>query len=231
MEGLQALKLRVCDHCNGQPYTAHYQLFVAKLEPSLRDQMKKPRGTTPYILETLLIAQREATLDVHGEGRLGEDKKPGVVASRTRHQLRKLETLTDDGTIPKRVIPKYDADGDLAWHPLEVFAARGSGLDGYPPSVEFQVKIASLTGIHAWQRSDLPAEISWEDVSVMNSLSCRHLIATFYQKNPQADGKVRFILSLQSSDFAPRSEQSCCIHQPQSFFSIERLLTAHRKRL
>lgn len=189
------MNLKVCETCSGVAYANRFKSLVAKLEPVLRERMKDPRGTSPYSLESLLIAQREATLDIHGDGRLSDDKKPSIIASRTRHQLRKLETLTDDGTIPKRVISKYDADGDLAWQVDEILASRRSEPDGFPPSVEFRAKIASLTGIHAWQRSDLPAEISWEDVSVLNALWCRHAIVTFYQKNPQAYGKVRVSFS------------------------------------
>jgi hypothetical protein len=79
------------------------QALIDKLEPILKAEMKQPRGTSKYNLEAFLAAQRETNLDIHGDGRLGEDKKPGLIASRTRNQLRNLGNLNDDGTIPKRV--------------------------------------------------------------------------------------------------------------------------------
>lgn len=58
--------------------------MVDKVKSALEVQMKLTRGTSKYSLEKYLEAQREAKLDIHGDGRLGEDKKPGIIASRTR---------------------------------------------------------------------------------------------------------------------------------------------------
>jgi hypothetical protein len=98
-----------------------YEPAVTNLELTMQGQKKEPRGKTKYSMSFLLMAQQEAMLDIHGEGRLGEDAKPGIVASRTRNGLRKLETISDDGTIPKTVISKYDADGDLTVRKLRAF--------------------------------------------------------------------------------------------------------------
>jgi hypothetical protein len=88
VEGLQTLRLRlpdsVADIANSSVARTRGQTLIGKLEPPLKERMKQARGTSKYNLETFLVAQREAKLDVHGDGRLGEDKKPGLIASRTR---------------------------------------------------------------------------------------------------------------------------------------------------
>ncbi len=81
----------------------------------------------------------EAKLDIHGEGRLSEDKKPGQISSRTRQQVRNVEKMTADGTIPNRVSPKYDLNGDLTWVISAVEESREAVLDGIQ-SVEFYVQ-------------------------------------------------------------------------------------------
>jgi hypothetical protein len=191
-EGLQSLSVKICPNgrCTGS-YPPHAQSIVTVLESALRDRMKEPRGKTKYSLATLLKAQREAALDVHGDGRLSEDKKPGIIASRTRHQLRQLETLTDDGRIPRAPLPKYNVDGDLNWIVEEVLASRRSEPDGFPPSVEFQVKCVALIG--RFQRSSIPPEVTFEDAAALNSFDQRCAIVSFYTVNPSAYGKVSYL--------------------------------------
>ena len=84
-----------------------------RLENTLREQMKNKRDTERNNLTALLDAQRSADIDVHGEGRLGEDAKPGVISSRTRGQRSKLGQIAEDGVIPERILEKYDCEGDL----------------------------------------------------------------------------------------------------------------------
>jgi len=112
VEGLNTLELITCTgYCclNKSEYPA----LIRKLETGLRERMKEPRGTTKYSKKNLLMAQQYADLDLHGDGRLGEDKKPSVVSSRTRGQLRKSERIAEDGTIVPTAIAKYDNEGDL----------------------------------------------------------------------------------------------------------------------
>ena len=118
VEGLQSLQIKACydvtSCCCTSIYNQQRPGILLCLERELWKKMKQPRGTTRYNRETLLDVQREASLDIHGEGRLGEDKRPSIIASRTRNGLRNAEILDDDGVMPKRAIPKYDAHGDLA---------------------------------------------------------------------------------------------------------------------
>jgi hypothetical protein len=151
--------------------------------------MKQPRGASKCNLDAYVAAQRGAMLDIWGDGRLGEDKKPSVVASRTRNQLRKLETLDDEGTIPKSVISKYDADGDLAWSIRGIMDSRRYEPAGFPSSVEFKVRCVALNGPRNWNWSGLPEETSWEDVNILNNY--RGGILEFYRKYPGAYGMVR----------------------------------------
>lgn len=189
VERLQELKLGICEKREDwDPFTSDTthtptQTLFEKLEPLLRARMTQRRGTSKYHLGTFVKAQREAHLDIHGEGRLGEDKRPGIVASRTRQQLRNLASIGEDGTVPKRIISKYDSNGEIAWHVAEILDARKSSPDG----VEFQVKCASLTGIHAFEQSGDPLEKSWESTSALNNR--RWLIVQFYRKHPKAYGK------------------------------------------
>ncbi len=94
----------------------------------MADAMKLPRRDN-YSLGTLRQAELTATLDVHGGGRLSDDKKPGVIASRTRLQTRSALQLREDGTLPKREIPRYDLNGDLAWWIVEVVNCRSASTD------------------------------------------------------------------------------------------------------
>ena len=110
VEGLQTLRLRVEDEPDQEfsnmfwRYALPYgQALIKKLEPLMKERMKQTRGTLKYNLNTFLAAQREANLNIHGDGRLSEDKKPAFISSRTRNQLRNLENLDKDGIIPGRV--------------------------------------------------------------------------------------------------------------------------------
>jgi hypothetical protein len=134
-------------------------------------------------------AQVAANLDVHGEGRLGEDKKPGQVSSRTRQQVRTLDKLSADGTIPERESPKYDLSGDLAWSISSIEKSREVVVDG-SPSVEFLVKAGPSCSAVSRRHQIQEGKVKkfWEDVATMNSLDCRWSINEFYEKNPKAYG-------------------------------------------
>ena len=126
VQGLTSVKFKVAD------YTASiwisrdaYDVAVARskicretLEPVIREAMVvekakvyRPSKGFPQLMEW-------AMLDIDGEGRLGEDRKPGVVASRTRQSTRNLSKMDAFGVIPKEVSPKYNIDGDLCWGKL-----------------------------------------------------------------------------------------------------------------
>jgi hypothetical protein len=158
-----------------------------QLEALFEEHMRKPRSMT-YNLDKFRQAQIEANLDVHGEGRLCKDKKPGVISSRTRQQLRNAENLTADGTLPERKSPKYDLNGDLAWCIVIIEKSREVSLGG-SQSVEFLIKGGPSYQDNRWRIQEDKVQKFWEDVTTMNSLNCRYEITDFYQKNPKAFGK------------------------------------------
>jgi hypothetical protein len=146
-----------------------------------------------YNLTKFSQAQVEAKLDVHGEGRLSEDKRPGQISSRTRQQVRNVEKMTADGTIPTRVPPKYDLNGDLTWIIYAVEESREAELDGIQ-SVELYVQGGpSRNDNNNWAYryvvdGKAEKEKFWEDATKLSSLGCRWHILDFYEKNPKAFG-------------------------------------------
>lgn len=80
-------------------------LLKATLEAQMKSNPKREKNFNPGILQN---AESSADLHVHGEGRLSDDKKPGIVSSRTRAATRNLEKLDANGVLPKRNIPRYD---------------------------------------------------------------------------------------------------------------------------
>jgi len=139
-----------------------------------------------YSHEQLRKAMLFANLDIHGEGRLGEDKKPGVISSRTRQGLRNAESVAVDGTFPVRKTPKYDMNGDLTLRTNGVEDVREViAMDG-TTSIEFLVKTISDSG-YPFTTSEMSQ--SWEDISVLNLWSHMGDIASFYARRPDAYGK------------------------------------------
>ena len=69
-------------------------------------------------------------------------------------------------------------------------SSRISEPDGFPPSVEFQVKIYPGSGRYP-QPSPAAVEVAWEDVTVLGgSKDCRRPIVDFLRHNPLAYGLV-----------------------------------------
>lgn len=165
-----------------------------KLEHILQAEMTHERPTN-YSIRLFKDAQKVVGLHIDGDGRLGEDRKPGIVASRTRLQIRNLEKIDSDGTITEETFPKYDLNGDLAWMVDGISASRETdeGISG----LEFLVRChESRYGRydrydHSGPLLSLAAakEESWEDISVLNSFWSRSEILLFYTKNPSAYGK------------------------------------------
>lgn len=59
-------------------YTADIKELFARIEHLLMEQMEKPRGAKFSLQDKIRNAKLSAKLDIHGDGRLGEDKKPNV---------------------------------------------------------------------------------------------------------------------------------------------------------
>jgi hypothetical protein len=131
-------------------------------------------------------AQVETRLDIHGEGRLSKDVKPGLVSSRTRQQVRNLDKMAEDGTIPTREAPKYDLNGDLTWIIRSIEKSRAAAVEGIR-SVEFLVKGGPCSASSRWHIQEGKEQQSWEDVTTL-SLGSRWRVIDFYDKNPKAEG-------------------------------------------
>jgi len=129
---------------------------------------------------------------------LSEDKKPGVIASRTRQQVRDVDKLGADGTRPERKTPKYDLNGDLAWNILEVTASRESISDDGASGVEFKVTCVPNTKRYYHGHSEDEKKTSWEDVTVLHSVTARSSIYTFYSQNANASGKQETLATWKS---------------------------------
>lgn len=89
----------------------------------LKGQLEK-HAAIPINISKLRQAQESANLDVHGEGRLGQDKKPGFISSRTRQGKQRSEILKPDGTVSKRIPSKYTVEGELTWTVHQVIGSR-----------------------------------------------------------------------------------------------------------
>jgi hypothetical protein len=100
--------------------------------------------------------------------------------------------MTADGTMPTRVSPKYDLNGDLTWLINAVEESREAILDGIQ-SVEFYVQRSPSRNDNNWGRIYVldgkeEKEKFWEDATTLSSLNCRWRILDFYEKNPKAFG-------------------------------------------
>jgi hypothetical protein len=166
-----------------------------KLERILQSEMTHERPSS-YSIRLFKDAQKVVGLHIDGDGRLGEDRKPGIVASRTRLQIRNLEKIDSDGTVTEETFPKYDLNGDLAWMVDSISASRETdeGISG----LEFLVRCYESRNDryhrYNWEGIRVTAkeeslEESWEDISVLNSFWSRREILLFYTKNPSAYGK------------------------------------------
>jgi hypothetical protein len=131
-----------------------------------------------------------------------------VVASRTRAQIRNLDKITFEGTIPEREIPKYDLDGELAWYINDIAASREADADCGIPSVEFKVSCEPF--LRQQYRYASHKITSWEDVTVLNSVDAQGCILDFYEKNPNAYGKqaVLDIWKLRGGDKSRRGQKA-----------------------
>ena len=123
VQGLKSFKVTVAAY---NP-TTHFNEDVYDL--GITNTKKSRESLESFIRQAMLVDKSKtyrpsknfpqltdwARLDIHGEGRLGEDRKPGVVASRTRQSTKNLSKLDAFGVIPKENPSKYNIVGDLSW--------------------------------------------------------------------------------------------------------------------
>ncbi|KAH8683146.1 hypothetical protein BGZ60DRAFT_213129 [Tricladium varicosporioides] len=171
---------------------ARAQNFCEDLQEALEKHMQEERVISRSALNRFRGQQLASVLDIHGDGRLGEDRKPGVVASRTRSQGRANYDRTDmnsDGTLKTRAEAKYDMDGEYAW--------KVGGIHSHRITADYEEK--GFSGIEFKVRplkhNSMPREYpeSWEDAAVLSSWSAIQSITRYF--NPcneglRASGKV-----------------------------------------
>ncbi|KAH8821617.1 hypothetical protein F5884DRAFT_850836 [Xylogone sp. PMI_703] len=166
--------------------------FFEGIERVLREEMEKPK-CLKYSISKFKSAQRIANLDIDGDGRLEEDRKPTSIPSRTRLQTRSFKDVATDGTLPKKVLSKYDMEGTLAWRVERILASREcTSIEG-AESVEFQIDcqpiyMKDIRFCWNW-KNNLPMERFWEEVSIMNVPHNHPAIMQFYRDNRDAYGK------------------------------------------
>jgi hypothetical protein len=120
-------------------------------------------------------AEEASRLNIYGAGRLGPDKKPGMVASRTRGQLEKEKSLNDLGVIPETIErPKFSEFGDLLWEVEKITVSRESNNNEGIQGVEVQVM---------WHNG---TEASWEILERIINVKTVYPVVRYYVKHPDA---------------------------------------------
>ncbi|CZR59205.1 uncharacterized protein PAC_09097 [Phialocephala subalpina] len=156
-----------------------------QLKSILEKARAGPKASLSDNLAKVNSAMLHASLDIHGEGRLSEDKKPGVIASRTRQRVKANATIQPDGTFLKREPPKYDMDGTLSWAIKSISASREIVTDFGDAGVEF--KLVCWKSPRRYGTSD-EAEF-WADITVLdpNEFGAAEAIADFYGDGKNVD--------------------------------------------
>ncbi|KAL2068286.1 hypothetical protein VTL71DRAFT_16384 [Oculimacula yallundae] len=123
------------------------------------------------------LSRVRAGLDVEGEGRISGDRKPGVVASRTRSGIAAYKAISADGVLPIRENPKYDLNGILAWDIEKILKCREVPTDKGGSGVELQIKL--------WTGSS--SVTSWEDCLVLQPNEWDEVV-DFFRAYPYSPG-------------------------------------------
>ncbi len=134
----------------------------------------KPR-VAAVPLKKIRAAEEASRLNIFGDGRLGPDKKPGIVSSRTRGQLQKQKTLNEFGLIQEvDECPKFSKFGDLLWDIKAITDSRELASDRGKKRIEVNVTWATKP------------DQSWEILDrIINSANVLQ-VARFYVKKPEA---------------------------------------------
>jgi hypothetical protein len=183
LRGIENFKITVPD-VKPERYPFSEDIFeervaeMKKVGQEIAAVVKLPR-VAPVLLKKIRAAEEASRLNIFGEGRLGPDKKPGIVASRTRGQLQKQKTLNDIGLIPEtEEHPKFSKFGDLLWDIKSIADSRQLATDYGTPRVEVYVTWAAIDG------QEVPP--SWEILDRIVSTANVLRVARHYVKNPEA---------------------------------------------
>jgi hypothetical protein len=147
---------------------------VASMSEEIEAFVKQPRVVAVPV-KRIRAAEEASKLNIFGDGRLGPDKKPGIIASRTRGQLQKQKTLNDLGIIQEtEEHPKYSKFGDLLWDVKSIIDSRELASDSGAGRIEVNV-------IWADKHNQ-----SWEILDRIVNTANVVRIARYYVKNPEA---------------------------------------------
>lgn len=136
--------------------------------------VKQPR-LAAVSLKQIMDAQEASRLNIFGDGRLGPDKKPGIISSRTRGQLQKQKSLNDFGLLEEaEEHPKFSKFGDLLWEIRTITESRELASDRNSRRVEVNV---------TWVNKP---DQSWEILDRIVNSSNVIRIARYYVRNPEA---------------------------------------------
>jgi len=166
----------------------------AALQDELQGEVTKPR-TDILSQQMMLDMQGVLQIDVLGTGRLGEDRKPGIVSSRTRSQV-KEKTLTRLGTVAEKKVPKWDLEGILSWNVETILKSKRTkgGIDDELECIQLRVQWAGGNGK------------SWEKLGDFGSLHHLPPICDFYEKDLDAVGIDEALRFMKRVGTAPTRE-------------------------
>jgi hypothetical protein len=184
IRGLESFKLIAVKHKRETASTIFLPNAEAEEEEELAEIKIRSREveaivTQPRVsavsLKQIMDAQEASRLNIFGEGRLGPDKKPGIIASRTRGQLQKQKTLNDFGLLEEaEEHPKLSKFGDLLWDIRAITESRELASDYNARRIEVNV---------AWV--DKPDQ-TWEILDRIVNSSNVLRVARHFVRNPEA---------------------------------------------
>lgn len=166
----------------------HLILLGQKMQQQLDKAVQRPKEDRIFSVARFLKLETSVELDVHGEGRLGEDIKPNVVSSRTRGARQRQKKITEDGLLPGFEAPKYDSSGQLAWSTMDITGSQERFTIDGEPRVEFRVVLKKCTSILYAHREgpaiwNAESVVSWESPDVLMSDHNRLFIGCYLAEN------------------------------------------------
>lgn len=132
-----------------------------KLFNEIRTAVAQPREGQLVSFAKIKAIRDSTMLNIHGDGRIGPEIRPGMVSSRTRGQLKKQETLDAMGLepLPPNRSPKYNNNGKLLWHMGGILRSRKASQDDAKAPIEVFVCWTNNGGVPTWELLDDIVEV------------------------------------------------------------------------
>lgn len=151
---------------------------------TLEDKLKKKMTSRPpvEIKDHKLTESREISgVQVHGDGRLEGEMKPGLVSSRTRGGRARQARVNEDGLVEKEPMPKFGCDGSLLWDVMTIKDHK-EVVDGQTSESKVELLVKWQDPVN--QRLEADSEQSWEDLEVLvTNPNTFHDLYHYYQSN------------------------------------------------